>query len=144
MAYSSGQTASNVFIDLSNDGTKAQASDSLGASGTSTAIQVSYLTQGVDGATATQSTTINVGQGYQYANTAQGLMDAINGSGLGLTASFTTAGAAGSGATAAPWRRTWRRRSQRHRHHDLRSRVGVPEPAPTVSARLAHWSDRRG
>jgi len=101
MAYSSGQTASNVFIDLSNDGTKAQASDSLGASGTSTAIQVSYLTQGVDGATATQSTTINVGQGYQYANTAQGLMDAINGSGLGLTASFTTAGAAGSGATAA-------------------------------------------
>jgi flagellin len=101
MAYSSGQTAGNVFIDLSNDGTKAQASDSLGASGTSTAIQVSYLTQGVDGATATQSTTINVGQGYQYANTAQGLMDAINGSGLGLTASFTTAGAAGSGATAA-------------------------------------------
>jgi len=101
MAYSSGQTAGNVFIDLSNDGTKAQASDSLGAAGTTTAIQVSYLTQGADGATASQSSTITVGQGTQFANTTQGLMDAINGSGLGLTASFTTAGAAGTGATAA-------------------------------------------
>jgi flagellin len=101
MAYSSGQTAGNVFIDLSNDGTKAQASDSLGASGTSTAIQVSYLTQGVDGATATQSTTINVGQGTQYANTAQGLISAINGAGLGVTASFGTAAQAGTTAVAA-------------------------------------------
>jgi flagellin len=101
MAYSSGQTASNVFVDLSNDGTQAQATDSLGASGTSTSIQVSYLAQGADGATTSQSATITVGNNTQYANTAQGLISAINGAGLGLTASFTTAGAAGAGATAA-------------------------------------------
>ncbi len=101
MAYSSGQTSSNVFVDLSNDGTKAQLSDSLGAAGTTTSIQVSYLSQGAAGATATQSTTITVGNGTQYANTAQGLISAINGAGLGLTASFTTAGQAGAGATAA-------------------------------------------
>jgi len=101
MAYSSGQTSSNVFVDLSNDGSKAQVGDSLGAAGTTTAIQVSYLSQGADGQTATQSTTITVGNGTQYANTAQGLISAINGAGLGLTASFSTAGQAGAGASAA-------------------------------------------
>jgi len=101
MNYSSGQTSSNVFVDLSNDGTLAQASDSLGAAGDSTAIQVSYLTAGPAGTTTSQTATITVGNGTQYANTAQGLIDAINGSGLGLTASFTTAEQAGSAAVAA-------------------------------------------
>jgi flagellin len=42
ISYSSG--ANNVFVDLSKDGTNASASDSL--SGTSTTINVSYLTKG--------------------------------------------------------------------------------------------------
>ncbi|MGA2650225.1 MAG: flagellin [Terracidiphilus sp.] len=101
MAYSSGQTASNVFIDLSNDGTMATANDSLGASGTSTSITVNYLTTGADGVAKSNSTVLTVGQGTQYANTAQGLINAVNGSGLGLTASMSTASAAGAGAVAA-------------------------------------------
>ena len=101
MAYSSGATQSNVFIDLSNDGVKAQLGDSLGASGTSTSIQVNYLTQGAAGAPTTNTATVTVGQGTAYANTAQGLINAINGSGLGLTASLGTAQQAGTGAAAA-------------------------------------------
>ena len=101
MAYSSGQTASNVFVDLSNDGTLAQTSDSLGASGTTTALQVSYLQQGADGQTTTATSTITVGQGQPYGNTVQGMISAINNSGLGLTATFGTAAQAGSGAVAA-------------------------------------------
>jgi flagellin len=42
-----------------------------------------------------------VGAGTSYANTAQGLISAINGSGLGLTASFGTAAQAGTAAVAA-------------------------------------------
>ena len=101
MAYSSGQTSSNVFIDLSNDGVKAQIGDSLGAAGATTAIQISYLKQGADGTTTSQSTPITVGSGTQFANTAQGLISAINGAGLGLTATFGTALQAGAGAVAA-------------------------------------------
>jgi flagellin len=101
MAYSSGATQSNVFIDLSNDGVKANLGDSLGASGTSTSIQVNYLTQGAAGAPTTNTATVTVGQGTAYANTAQGLINAINGSGLGLTASLGTAQQAGAGAAAA-------------------------------------------
>jgi flagellin len=101
MAYSSGATQSNVFIDLSNDGTKASLNDSLGASGTSTAIQVNYLTTGKDGTPTTNTATVTVGQGTAYANTAQGLISAINGSGLGLTATLGTAQQAGAGASAA-------------------------------------------
>jgi flagellin len=101
MAYSSGQTASNVFVDLSNDGTNAQLSDSLGAAGSSTAMEVTYLQQGADGTTTTASAPITVGFGTQYANTAQGLISAINGAGLGLTATFGTAADAGAGAVAA-------------------------------------------
>jgi flagellin len=101
MAYSSGATASNVFINLSNDGVKAQAGDSLGASGTSTSIQVNYLTQGANGAPTTNTATVTVGQGTAYSNTVQGMIAAINGSGLGLTASLGTAQQAGAGAVAA-------------------------------------------
>jgi hypothetical protein len=41
-----------------------------------------------------------VGAGTSYGNTVQGLMSAINNSGLGLTATFGTAASAGSGAVA--------------------------------------------
>jgi flagellin len=97
IAYSSG--ANNVFIDLSKNGTNASASDSL--SGTSTTINVSYLTKGSGGSAVTATAAITVGAGTNYANTAQGLIDAINNAGLGLNATFTTAAQAGTAAVSA-------------------------------------------
>ncbi len=94
MAYSNG--SNNVFIDLSNGGTLATANDAL-VNPTST-IVVDYLTQGANGTVVTP-TTISVGAGEASTNdTAQGLINAINNSGLGLTASFTTGKAAGDSA----------------------------------------------
>jgi flagellin len=100
MAYSTGANGSNVFVDLSNDGKAATANDSLGLATATTSIQVSYLQTSVSGAVSPTSATISVGNGTNYANTVQGLLSAINGSGLGLTATFGTAAQAGSGAVA--------------------------------------------
>ncbi|MGA3371011.1 MAG: flagellin [Terracidiphilus sp.] len=102
MAYGNGNgpTGTNVFIDLSNDGAKATVNDSLGLTTATTSIQVSYLKTGADGAITPATATISVGSGTNYANTVQGLISAINGSGLGLTASFGTANQAGTGAVA--------------------------------------------
>ncbi len=94
IAYSSG--ANNVFIDLSESGTNASVSDSL--SGTATTINVSYLTKGSGASVVTATAAITVGAGTNYANTAQGLISAINNAGLGLNATFTTAGQAGTAA----------------------------------------------
>ncbi|HEY1901157.1 MAG TPA: flagellin [Terracidiphilus sp.] len=96
IAYSSG--ANNVFLDLSSDGTNAAVSDSL--SGTATTIDVSYLTKGSGGSAVTATAAITVGAGTTYANTAQGLINAINNAGLGLNATFTTAGQAGTAAVS--------------------------------------------
>ena len=96
IAYSSG--ANNVFIDLSKNGTNASASDSL--SGTSTTINVSYLTKGSGGSAVTATAPITVGAGTSYANTAQGLINAINNAGLGLNATFSTATQAGTAAVS--------------------------------------------
>jgi flagellin len=98
MSYNNGQN--NVFIDLSKGGKTASATDSLNATG-STTISVSYLTKGANGSVTPATANITVGSGTTYANTAQGLISAINDSGLGLTASFTTASAAGSRAANA-------------------------------------------
>ncbi len=95
-----GATGTNVFIDLSNDGTKATIDDSLGLTTATTSIQVSYLKMGADGAVSPTTATISVGNGTNYANTVQGLISAINGSGLGVTAAFGTAAQAGTGAVA--------------------------------------------
>ena len=99
MSYGNGtgQNGTNVFIDLSNDGTKASVGDSLNSSG-ATSIQVSYLKTGTGGAVSQATSTISVGTGTNFANTAQGLMSAINDSGLGLTATFGTAAQSGTGA----------------------------------------------
>jgi len=89
-----------VFIDLSKGGKTASANDSLNATG-STTITVSYLTKGANGSVTPATANITVGSGTTYANTAQGLINAVNNSGLGLTATFTTATQAGSGAADA-------------------------------------------
>jgi flagellin len=56
---------------------------------------VSYLVKGSAGSSTTASTSISVGVGTNYANTAAGLISAINDSGLGLTATFATQALAG-------------------------------------------------
>ena len=97
MAYSAG--ANNVFINLSSSTTNAQATDTLNQSG-STTIDVNYLLKGTNGAETSALATISVGGNTSFSNTANGLISAINGAGLGLTASFTTAAQAGvSGGT---------------------------------------------
>jgi flagellin len=99
MSYSSG--TNNVFIDLSSAGKNAAATDSLGAATATTTIAVNYITSGANGSAVNASANISVGAGTSFANTAQGLMSAINGAGLGLTASFGTATQAGSAAASA-------------------------------------------
>jgi flagellin len=98
MAYSSG--TDNVFVDLSKNGTNAAVTDSLGTATQTTTLAVSYLSKGANGAAVTASANISVGAGTNYANSAQGLINAINNSGLGITASFGTAAQAGSAAAA--------------------------------------------
>jgi flagellin len=99
MSYSTGQD--NVFIDLSNAGQNAAVTDSLGAATSTTSITVSYMSKGAGNAATSSTATINVGAGTTYANTAAGLISAINNSGLGLNATFATAAEAGSAAEAA-------------------------------------------
>ncbi len=80
-----GQNGTNVFIDLSNDGKLATVNDSLDtATSTSTTIDVTYLTTGAAGATTTATAAITVGSGTTYADTAQGLINAINNAGAGV------------------------------------------------------------
>lgn len=97
MSYTNGQN--NVFLNLSSSTANAASTDSLNASG-STTINVSYLTSS-SGSAVTATATITVGTGTSYANTADGLISAINASGLGLSASFSTSKAAGTAATTA-------------------------------------------
>jgi flagellin len=97
MAYSSGGTNSNVFINLSLDAatgvqtTAAAVGDTLNAVGVTT-INVNTLSS--SGTVVANAITVGTGSGY--ANTAQGMISAINNSGLGVTASFTTAAIAGA------------------------------------------------
>jgi flagellin len=97
MAYGSGNANGNVFINLSLDAagaqtTAAQITDTLNAAGNGTAITVNTLSS----SGTVVANVISVGGTSGYANTAQGMINAINNSGLGLTASFTTASTAGA------------------------------------------------
>jgi flagellin len=101
MAYSSGQSGSNVFLDLSNDpttvGQEAHITDSLTTAGATVTINTLSSTGTV------VAHAISVGGTSGYNDTAQGMINAINASGLGVTASFTSAAVAGAvnaGATA--------------------------------------------
>ncbi len=83
MSYSTGQ---NVFIDLSSATDNAQSTDAIEAA---SSLTINYKNS--DGTTG--AVTVTPG-----TDTVAGLVNAINGSGRGLVASFTTAGAAGDGA----------------------------------------------
>ena len=87
MAYSSGPNT--VFVNLSTSTKNAQATDTLNVNG-STTININYLVKGANGAETTATTSITVGTGTSFANTANGLISAINSAGLGMSASFTT------------------------------------------------------
>jgi len=97
MQYGSGSTNSNVFINLSLDTvtgaqtTAAAIGNTLNVVG-STAITVNTLSS----SGTVVANTVTVGGTSGYANTAQGMINAINNSGLGVTASFTTAAIAGA------------------------------------------------
>jgi flagellin len=97
MAYTNG--ANNTFVNLSKNGTDATVGDGF-VNGTTT-LDVNYMASGVGGAATQESTTISVGTGTNYADTAQGMIQAIDSAGLGLTASFGTATQAGTQAVAA-------------------------------------------
>jgi len=99
MSYSNG--TNNVFINLSSGGNNASVTDSLGAASATTTINVGYMTSGAGGAAVAASAAISVGAGTNYANTAQGLISAINNAGLGLSATFATAANSGSAAVAS-------------------------------------------
>jgi len=88
MSYTAGNS---LFIDMSTAaGVNAQSTDALAASGT---LAVTYGMAEVGGALVTGTTVIT-----PTTNTIGGLVDAINESGLGISAQFTTAGAAGAAA----------------------------------------------
>jgi flagellin len=91
MAYSGGQS---VFVDLSTATDNAQSTDGITAGST---LDVTYDVGSASGP-VTATALISTGGTTGYANTVAGMVDAINGSGLGLTASFTTAGTAGDAA----------------------------------------------
>ena len=100
ISYSNGQN--NVFINLSKGNKAAAVTDSLGTLPTdTTTISVSYISKGANGSAVSSTAQISAGAGTVYANTAQGMIDAINNAGLGLNATFTTAAAAGGAAVAA-------------------------------------------
>jgi flagellin len=96
MGYSAG---SSVFIDLTvgGNGTLANVGDALNGGTTSTELDLHYL----NASGVSTATTLTVGSGTAYGDNVQGLMSAINNSGLGISASFGTRSAAGvSGGTA--------------------------------------------
>jgi len=97
LSYSSG--AGNVFIDLSSGGTVATAGDAL-VNATSS-LTIHYMATGAGGAVSQQTATISAGGATGFADTAQGMINAINAANLGITASFTTAAQAGTQAVAA-------------------------------------------
>jgi flagellin len=86
MAYSGGQ---NIFIDLSN-GTAQSSNAALTDTLASTTLTIAY--ENPDSTTGSITTTAQT--------TISGLLAQINGAGRGLTATFTTAAAAGSANTA--------------------------------------------
>jgi flagellin len=99
MAYSNG--SNNTFIDLSKSGTLASVNDQLNTTAGGTKLSINYLATGASGAVVQKTATIAVGGTTAYANTTAGMIDAINGAGLGVTATFTTADAAGTAASTA-------------------------------------------
>jgi len=97
MSYGTGGSQNAVFIDMSNLGSAVASGDFVNAANPGAVATVTVDTLTSTGGVA--STTISTGG--SYANTVGGLIDAINGSGLGLTASLTTGDIAGDTTAAS-------------------------------------------
>jgi len=96
MSYSSGgSSSSSVFVNLSDDTgpVVATANDALSAG-------ASIVVDTLSSTGATVATTVSTGGTTGYSNTVNGMINAINNSGLGITASFTTAGVAEGNSVA--------------------------------------------
>jgi flagellin len=91
MSYGTGGSQNAVFIDMSNAGSAVALGDYLNAANPGAAASVTVDTLTPTGAVT--STTVSTGG--SFSNTVGGLIDAINGWGLGLTASLTTGSVAG-------------------------------------------------
>jgi len=92
ISYGTGQS---VFVDLTSGGLgpAAQTTDTITAGSTLT-----FTILQANGLTVTK--TVATGGTTPYTDTIGGMIQAINNAGLGLTATFTTAGTAGAGGTA--------------------------------------------
>ena len=135
MSYGNGDaaTGTNVFLDLSNNGVNAALADTLNASG-STSIQVTYLKTGANGVVTPTTATVGVGTGTSYANTAQGLISAIDNSGLRPHRNLWHAAQAGAGAVATAGAALYGGGTRcGYRHHHCRRRRGHR------NARQAKW-----
>ncbi len=101
ISYTSG---TNDFINLSSSTQNAALTDSIGSAGAAAAstIDITYAVgENAAGDAITSTATISTGGSTGYANTVQGMIQAINNSGLGITASFATLGTADPSASSS-------------------------------------------
>ena len=101
MTYTTAAAGNNVFIDLTANGTAgtvASVNDYLhGGAGGTTTLNITTLSS--TGSSVTNPVTVGGNSGY--ANTAAGMISAINAGGYGVTASFTTGAIAGDATAGA-------------------------------------------
>lgn len=90
-------SSKSMFVDLSSATDNAQSTDGITAG---SKLAITYATgKDSNGNLITAQATIQTGGTTGYANTVGGMIAAINGSGLGISASFGTAAQAGAGGT---------------------------------------------
>ena len=113
MSYSSGQN--NVFLNLSSSTANAALTDTLNATPVPRQYDVNYLVKGSSGSPTTARPPSPWAPAPATPTPPQGLITAINNSGLGLTATFATqaqAGVTGGGTqTGSRFREAWCRRA---------------------------------
>jgi flagellin len=101
MSYTTAAAGNNVFIDLTANGTAgtvASVNDYLhGGAGGTTTLDITTLSS--TGSSVTNPVTVGGNSGY--ANSAAGMISAINAGGYGVTASFTTGAIAGDATAGA-------------------------------------------
>jgi flagellin len=100
MAYTSSASngGDDVFLDLAHNGSAVALGDFLNAATPGAAAGLTVDTLSATGAITANTISTGFTSTEGYANTVGGLINAINNSGLGLTASLTTGVAAGDGA----------------------------------------------
>jgi flagellin len=100
MAYTSSASngGNDVFLDLAHNGSAVALGDFLNAVSPGAAAGLTVDTLSSTGTITANTISTGNSSTEGYANTVGGLINAINNSGLGLTASLTTGTAAGDGA----------------------------------------------